>query len=84
LIIAPDCIARAQAVRDITDAEIIIGTNADLSGVGAPSGANNSDAIRMVFDDANAKAGVHDRKIRYRLRRLSSRESGLGPESGQP
>jgi branched-chain amino acid transport system substrate-binding protein len=49
----------------VTDTEIVIGTITDLSGVTAVQGVNNSDAIRMVFDDANAKGGVHGRKIKY-------------------
>jgi branched-chain amino acid transport system substrate-binding protein len=57
--------ASAQTVRGVTDTEIVIGTITDLSGVTAVQGVNNSDAIRMVFDDANAKGGVHGRKIKY-------------------
>ncbi len=57
--------ASAQTVRGVTDTEIVIGTIADLSGLGAPQGVNNTAAIRMVFDDANTKGGVHGRKIRY-------------------
>ena len=56
--------ASAQ-VRGVTDTEIIIGTVTDLSGVTAVQGVNNSDAIRMVFDDVNAKGGINGRKIKY-------------------
>src|ERR1700761_1387357 len=55
----------AAPVRGVTDTEIIIGTITDLSGVTAVQGVNNSDAIRMAFDEANAKGGVHGRKIKY-------------------
>lgn len=55
----------AETVRGVTDSEIIIGTITDLSGVTAVQGVNNSDAIRMVFDDINAKGGIHGRKIKY-------------------
>src|SRR5919202_4173056 len=55
----------ADPVRGVTDTEIIIGTITDLSGVTAVQGVNNSDAIRMVFDEANAKGGIHGRKIKY-------------------
>jgi branched-chain amino acid transport system substrate-binding protein len=58
-------VASAQMVRGVTDTEIVIGTIADLSGLGAPQGVNNTAAIRMVFDDANTKGGVHGRKIKY-------------------
>ena len=42
--------------RGVTDTEIVIGTITDLSGVTAVQGVNNSDAIRMAFDEANEKA----------------------------
>jgi branched-chain amino acid transport system substrate-binding protein len=51
--------------QGVTDTEIVIGSATDLSGVTAVQGVNNSDAIRMAFDDANAKGGIHGRKIRY-------------------
>lgn len=57
--------ASAETVRGVTDTEIIIGTITDLSGVTAVQGVNNSDAIRMAFDAANAKGGIHGRKIKY-------------------
>ena len=38
---------------------------ADLSGVTAVQGVNNADGMRMAFDEANAKGGVHGRKIRF-------------------
>ena len=55
----------AAATRGITDKEVIIGTMTDLSGVTAVQGTNNANAIRMAFDEANAKGGVHGRKIKY-------------------
>jgi branched-chain amino acid transport system substrate-binding protein len=55
----------AQVVRGVTDAEVVIGTITDLSGGGALQGVNNSDAIRMVFDNANARGGVHGRSIKF-------------------
>jgi branched-chain amino acid transport system substrate-binding protein len=55
----------ADAVRGVTDTEIVIGTITDLSGVTAVQGVKNSDAIRMAFDEANEKGGVHGRKIKY-------------------
>ena len=47
------------------DTEIIIGTMADLSGVTAVQGVNNANAMRMIFDEANAKGGINGRKIQY-------------------
>ncbi len=57
--------ARAEEVRGVTDTEIVIGTYTDLSGVTAVWGVPNSNAIRMAFDEQNAKGGIHGRKIRY-------------------
>jgi branched-chain amino acid transport system substrate-binding protein len=55
----------AEPIRGVTDTEIVIGTVTDLSGVTAVQGVNNSDAIRMAFEEANAKGGVNGRKIKY-------------------
>jgi branched-chain amino acid transport system substrate-binding protein len=53
------------AARGVTGAEIVVGCMADLSGVTAVQGVNNANGIRMAFDEANAKGGVHGRKIRF-------------------
>ena len=55
----------ADAVRGVTDTEIVIGTITDLSGVTAVQGVNNSDAVRMAFVEANEKGGVNGRKIKF-------------------
>ena len=55
----------ADSVRGVTDNEIIIGTYTDLSGVTAMWGVNNSNAWRMVFEEANAAGGINGRKIKY-------------------
>jgi branched-chain amino acid transport system substrate-binding protein len=57
-------IARA-AQRGVSDGEIIVGSMADLSGVTAVQGVNNAGGMRMAFDEANAKGGIHGRKIRF-------------------
>ncbi|WP_428486377.1 ABC transporter substrate-binding protein [Rhodopila sp.] len=54
----------APATQGVTATEIVAGSTADLSGVTAVQGVNNSNAVRMVFDDANAQGGVNGRKIR--------------------
>jgi branched-chain amino acid transport system substrate-binding protein len=64
LLIVPSAYA-ADPVRGVTDTEVVIGTITDLSGVTAVQGVNNSDAVRMAFDEANAKGGVNGRKIKY-------------------
>ena len=55
----------ANPVRGVTDTEIVIGSITDLSGVTAVQGVNNSDAVRMAFDEANEKGGVNGRKIKF-------------------
>ena len=63
---APAIIARASAAtRGVSDTEITIGTMTDLSGVTAVQGVNNANANRLIFDEANAKGGIHGRKIKY-------------------
>jgi branched-chain amino acid transport system substrate-binding protein len=57
--------AVAQTTRGVTDNEVVIGTYSDLSGVTAMWGVNNTNAWRMVFDDANAEGGINGRKIKY-------------------
>src|SRR5580692_7283050 len=54
-----------EPVHGVTDTEILIGSVTDLSGVTAIQGVNNANAIRLLFDEANAKGGVNGRKIRY-------------------
>ena len=54
----------AEPVRGVTDTEIVIGSITDLSGVTAIQAVNNIDAVRLAFDEANAKGGVHGRKLR--------------------
>ena len=53
-----------EQTHGVTDTEIIIGTVTDLSGVTAIQGVNNANAIRLLFDEANAKGGINGRKIR--------------------
>ena len=55
----------AEPVHGVTDTEITIGTVTDLSGVTAIQGVNNANAIRLLFDEVNAKGGINGRKIRY-------------------
>jgi branched-chain amino acid transport system substrate-binding protein len=57
--------AVAEAIHGVTDTEVLIGTVTDLSGVTAIQGVNNANAIRLLFDEVNAKGGINGRKIRY-------------------
>ena len=52
-------------VRGVTDKEIVIGTSTDLSGVTVEWGVNNTNAIRMAFEEQNAKGGINGRMIKY-------------------
>ncbi len=55
----------ADPVHGVTDTEILIGTVTDLSGVTAIQGVNNANAIRLYFEDINAKGGINGRKLHY-------------------
>ncbi len=63
--VAGRALAAAAATQGVSDTEIVIGTTTDLSGVTAIQGVNNANAIRLAFEQANAKGGVNGRKIRY-------------------
>ena len=68
LLAAPAIVGRAYAAtRGVTDTEITFGTMTDLSGVTAVQGVNNANAMRMVFDEVNAKGGIHGRKLHWVL-----------------
>ena len=66
ILASPAIVGRAAAAtRGVTDHEIVIGTMADLSGVTAVQGVNNANGMRLGFDEANARGGIHGRKIRW-------------------
>lgn len=65
LLITASIANAADTVRGVSGTQIVIGTDTDLSGVTAVQGVNNSDAMRMAFDEANKKGGVNGRKIKY-------------------
>ena len=50
--------AQAQ-MQGVTDTEVLIGSNNDLSGIFAAFGGPATKAAQMVFDKANANGGVH-------------------------
>lgn len=52
-------------VRGVTDKEIVIGTSTDLSGPTVEFGVNDTNAIRMAFEEKNAKGGINGRMIKY-------------------
>ena len=51
--------------QGVTDTEILIGSNNDLSGPFAAFGGPATQAAQMYFDEVNAAGGVHGRKIRF-------------------
>ncbi|WP_299689975.1 ABC transporter substrate-binding protein [uncultured Tateyamaria sp.] len=53
------------AEQGITDTEVLIGSNNDLSGPFAAFGAPATKAAQLVFDEVNAAGGIHGRKIRF-------------------
>jgi len=57
--------APAYAEQGITDTEVLIGSNNDLSGPFASFGAPATKAAQLVFDEVNAAGGIHGRTIRF-------------------
>jgi len=55
----------AFAEQGVTDTEVLIGSNNDLSGIFAAFGAPATKAAQLVFDEVNAAGGIHGRKIRF-------------------
>lgn len=55
----------AYAQQGVTDTEIRIGSNGDLSGVFAPFNVQAIKAAQLYFDEVNAAGGVHGRKIKF-------------------
>ena len=57
----------STAVADtqgVTDTEVLIGSNQDMSGIFAAFGAPAVTAAQLYFDEVNGKGGVHGRQIR--------------------
>lgn len=50
--------------QGVTDTEVLIGSNQDMSGVFAAFGAPAMTAANLYFDEINAAGGVHGRMIR--------------------
>jgi len=55
----------AQAQQGVSDTEIVIGSNGDLSGIFAAFNVQAIKAAQMIFDEVNEAGGVHGRKIRF-------------------
>ena len=52
------------AEQGITDTEILIGSNQDMSGPFAGFGAPGMSATKQYFDKINAKGGIHGRTLK--------------------
>lgn len=57
--------APALADQGVSDTEIVIGSNGDLSGPFAAFNVQAVKAAQIIFDDVNAKGGIHGRTIRF-------------------
>ena len=55
----------ALAQQGVSDTEIVIGSNGDLSGVFAPFNVQSIKAMQQTFDEVNAAGGIHGRKIKF-------------------
>ena len=56
--------SQGYSQQGITDTEIVIGSNQDMSGPFAGFGAPAMSATKQYFDEINAKGGVHGRKLK--------------------
>jgi branched-chain amino acid transport system substrate-binding protein len=55
----------AHATQGVSDNEIVIGSNGDLSGIFAAFNVGAIKAAQMLFDQVNEAGGIHGRKIRF-------------------
>ncbi|MEO4001647.1 ABC transporter substrate-binding protein [Mesorhizobium sp. CAU 1732] len=55
----------AHATQGVSDTEIVIGSNGDLSGVFAAFNVGAIKAAQQMFDKVNEAGGIHGRKIRF-------------------
>jgi len=53
-----------KETRGVTPTEIVLGMHTDLSGPAATYGVSSSNAVKMRFEEANERGGVHGRKIK--------------------
>ncbi|MDU8925787.1 ABC transporter substrate-binding protein [Alisedimentitalea sp. MJ-SS2] len=56
--------AALAETQGVTDTEVVVGSNQDMSGIFAAFGAPAITAANMYFDEVNAAGGVHGRQIR--------------------
>ncbi len=58
-------IASASSAQGVTDTEIKIGSNGDLSGIFASFNVQAIKAAQQIFDKVNADGGIYGRKITF-------------------
>lgn len=58
-------VAPAHATQGVSDTEIVLGSHTALSGPAAIWGVDSTNAARLMFEEVNAKGGIHGRKIRF-------------------
>lgn len=58
-------VSQAAAQRGVSDTEIRIGSHTALSGPAAIWGVSSTNTARLLFDEVNAKGGIHGRKIKF-------------------
>lgn len=51
--------------QGVSKTEIVLGNHTDLSSIVATAGIASTNAFRMRLDEANAKGGIHGRKVRF-------------------
>ena len=63
-VIAVLFVGTANADQGVTDTQVLIGSNQDMSGPFAAFGAPAMEAAQLYFDEVNANGGVHGRQIK--------------------
>lgn len=63
--LAAGMVSAAHATQGVSDTEIVIGSNGDLSGVFAAFNVGAIKAAQQLFDEVNANGGIHGRTIRF-------------------
>ncbi|XXK36279.1 ABC transporter substrate-binding protein [Rhodobacteraceae bacterium nBUS_22] len=63
-IVALTATTAISETQGVTDSEVLIGSNQDMSGPFAAFGAPAVQAAKIYFDEINAAGGVHGRQIR--------------------
>jgi branched-chain amino acid transport system substrate-binding protein len=53
-----------KETRGVSPTEIVLGMHTDLSGPAATYGVSSSNAVKMRFEEANERGGIHGRKIK--------------------